>query len=214
MKKIILIGGGGHCRVIIDAIKRFGEFDIYGITDMSLPKGTTILGVKVIGTDDLLPELFNKGIRSVFIAVGSIGDCSIRKEIYNNLKNIGFRLPVIIHPNAVIAEGVTFGEGTFIAAGVVINPDVKIGKNVIVNTSSSIDHDCQIGDFVHITPGVTLSGGVKIGSQTHIGIGAKIIQGINIGSNCMVKAGQLVCKDIPNNTTYSVGAYEESSRRE
>jgi len=195
-EKIIIIGGGGHCRVVLDAIKRSKKFSIYGVLDPKLPKGTFISGVKVIGTDDALPKLAEKGIRNAFIGVGSIGNCKPRKRLYNNLKNLGFALPVIIHPGAVVADDVLLSEGAFVAAGTVINPGVKIGKNAIINTSSSVDHDCRIGDFVHIAPGVTLSGGVKIGDETHVGTGANVIQYIAIGKKVMIGAGQTIRSNV------------------
>jgi|SRR3989338_1307293 len=194
--KIILVGGGGHCKVVMDAIESSGEFNIYGITDPSLPMGTSVLNRKVLGGDDILPELFRKGIKHAFIGVGSIGNCDIRKKIYNNLKDIGFRLPSIIHPKAIVSKHVEIGEGSFIAAGAVINAGTKIGKNAIINTSSSIDHDCEIGDFVHVAPGAILSGGVKVGGNTHIGVGAKVIQYLAIKENSFIKAGALITENI------------------
>ncbi|MFA5338275.1 MAG: acetyltransferase [Candidatus Omnitrophota bacterium] len=195
-KQIVLVGGGGHCKVIIDAIKLKNKFSIYGITDFKLAKKTKILGVPVLGKDDMLLEIFKKGIKYAFISVGSVGDCSIRKRIDKELVKIGFKLPAIIHPRAIAAKDAEIGEGTFVAAGVVINPGTRIGRNAIINTSASIDHDCEIGDFAHIAPGVTLSGGVKIGSETHIGVGANIIQYVKIGSGCMVKAGALLTDNL------------------
>ncbi len=196
MEHIILIGGGGHSKVVIDAIKTSRQFDIYGILDSKSPKGTHVLGVKVIGSDVLLPQLFKKGIRNAFISIGSIGDCRHRKMIYNKLKKIGFSLPVIIHQKAVVAKDVHVEEGAFVAAGAVINPGTKIGRNTIINTSASIDHDCVIGDFVHVAPGVTLSGGVRVGGYTHIGTGANVIQYIKIGKCCMISAGAVVYHNI------------------
>ena len=195
-KQIVLVGGGGHCKVIIDAIKLKNKFSIYGITDFKLAKKTKILGVPVLGKDDMLLEIFKKGIKYAFISVGSVGDCSIRKRIDKELVKIGFKLPVIIHPRAIAAKDAEIGEGTFVAAGVVINPGTRIGRNAIINTSASIDHDCEIGDFAHIAPGVTLSGGVKIGSETHIGVGANIIQCVKIGIGCMIKAGALLTDNL------------------
>lgn len=194
--EIVLVGGGGHAKVVIDAIKSTGKFSIYGITDSLLPKGTSVLDVKVIGRDTELPKVFKKGVKYAFISVGSIGDCTVRKRIADNLEKIGFRLPVIVHPKAVVAEDVKLGGGTFVAAGAVINPGTKIGKNAIINTSSSIDHDCEIGDFVHIAPGVTLSGGVKIKDGAHIGTGASIIQKITVGEKVLVKAGDVIKRDV------------------
>ncbi|MBN1405322.1 MAG: acetyltransferase [Candidatus Omnitrophica bacterium] len=197
--KIILIGGGGHCKVVIDAIDLSGKFDIYGIVDPALKKDSKVLGVTVIGKDDILPDIFKK-VKYAFITVGSIGNCEIRKKIYSNLNKIGFKLPVIAHPKSVIAKDViaNIGEGTFIAAGAIVNPGIVIGKNAIINTKASVDHDCTIGDFVHIAPGVTLSGVVKVGNETHIGTGANIIQCVAIGKNCIIGAGITVRKDMKN----------------
>lgn len=196
-EKIILIGGGGHCKVVIDAIYQAGNLHIEGIIDRKLNIGDKVFGIPVIGDDNKLPDLYRKRLKNAFISIGSVGDCSVRKRIYQMLKQIGFSLVTVIHPSAVIGYDCDMEEGVFIAAGVVINPCVKIGRNAIINTSASIDHDCEIGSFVHITPGVTLSGGVKIGEGTHIGTGANVIQNINIGKNCLIKAGELVRNDFP-----------------
>ena len=198
-QKIVLIGGGGHAKVIIDAILKKSDFNIYGIVDKNKKKSSSVMNVPIIGSDDDLSKIY-QSVKHAFIAVGSIGDCSLRKNIYRNLKEIGFTLPVIVHPNVVIANEVQIGEGTFIAAGAVINPGTKIGKNVIVNTHSSIDHDCELGDFVHIAPGATLSGTVKIGNETHLGTGANVIQGSNIGEKCMIAAGATIRCNMPNDS--------------
>lgn len=198
MEKIVLVGGGGHAKVVIDAIRKSGDFDIYGIVDPSLDAGERVLGIKVIGKDSVLPRLFKEGVKNAFIGVGSIGDCGIRKRIYGQLEKIGFELPVIVHQRATIAEDVTIGEGTFVAAGAVINAGTILGRNAIINTSSSVDHDCVIGDFVHIAPGATLSGGIRVGDETHIGTGAKIIQSLNIGRNCLIGAGVTVRHNLRN----------------
>lgn len=208
-KEIILLGGGGHSKVVIDAILNMQEFKIYGIVDPQLPPGSSILDIPVMGKDDMLPALFRKGIRYAFIGVGSVGNCDARKKIYHNLKKRGFILPVIIHPKAIVARDVAIGEGTFVAAGAVINAGTKIGKNVIINTSSSVDHDCMIGDFVHIAPGATLSGGIKVGDETHIGTGANIIQCLNIGKEAFIPAGKTVIKDVTDKEKYTGWPHED-----
>lgn len=214
-QKVVLIGGGGHAKVIIDAVRKSGKLEIYGILDPKLPKGSLISGVKVIGNDDMLPELSKKGIKSVFIALASTNSngCSIRGEIYKKLKKMKFKFPKIVHPDAIIASDVIIGEGAFIAAAVVINPCVIIGNNVIINTKASVDHDCIIGDSVHIAPGVTLSGGVKVGDETHIGMGVSIIQCITIGKQCMVGAGTTIRHGMSDRSKnygqYTAGPYEK-----
>lgn len=194
-EEIVLVGGGGHCKVVIDAIVNIGEYNIKGIADSKLEAGKKVSGIPIIGNDDCLTDLYKEGINKAFIAVGSVGDCGARKNIYEKLKDIGFNLAVIVHPKAIVAQDVTMGEGTFVAAGAVINPGVTIGKNVIINTSASIDHDCRIADFVHIAPGVILSGGVEVGKATHIGTGAKVRQYVKIAENCLIKMGAIVTRD-------------------
>lgn len=195
-ERIVLVGGGGHAKVIIDAVRGSKDFGIYGIIDPALKIRTSVLGIQVKGPDDILPQIFRNGIKCAFIGIGSVGNCSVRKKIYTMLKGIGFKLPYIVHPKAIVAEGVSIEEGAFVAAGAVINPGVKIGKNVIINTSSSVDHDCAIGDFVHIAPGAILSGGVKVGDEAHIGTGANIIQGITIGKKAFIGAGSIITSDV------------------
>lgn len=195
-KKIILLGAGGHCRVIIDAIKNSKEYEIYGILDPKFSEDVSVSGVKIVGKDELLFKLFKEGVKTAFICVGSTLNCEPRKRIYAQLKNIGFQLPVLVHPKAIVAYDVRIEEGTFVAPGAVIGPNVKIGKNAIINTSSSVNHDCIIGDFVHIAPGATLCGGVKVGDETFIGAGANIIQFLNIGKKCVIGAGATVRRDV------------------
>ena len=201
-EKIVLIGGGGHCRVIIDAIVNSGGYDVEGIVDPKLETDSKILGFPVLGDDDILLDLYKNGVRNAFVSVGSIGNCELRKILYKEIKNIGFNMPVVVHPKAVVARDVKIGEGTFVAASATVNPGTKIGKNVIINTSSSIDHDCVIGDFVHIAPGAILSGGIRVGSQTHIGTGANVIQCINIGKKCMIGAGLTLRDDLRDGQSY------------
>jgi UDP-perosamine 4-acetyltransferase len=191
-KKLVVLGGGGHAGVVIDALKVSGDFVIAGIVDPALEKGAVVYGVKVLGADGELARLFKSGVRYAFIAVGSIGDCAARKKIDRYLTRLGFGLPHVAHPDAVVARGVEIGDGAFIAAGAVINPGVRIGRNAIINTSSSVDHDCVIGDYVHIAPGAVLSGGVKVGDETHVGAGAVVIQRLVIGRKCMIGAGQTI----------------------
>lgn len=201
-KEIVLIGGGGHCKVVIDSIRKSNKYNIIGIVDTKVEQNKLIAGVPVLGGDDKLKKVFSKGVKKAFIAIGSIGDCDLRVRLYKFVKKIGFELPVIIHPSAVIGEGIIFEEGAFVSAGVVINPYVKIGRNAILNTSSSIDHDCVIGDFVQIAPNAALGGGVTVGDRTHVGIGASIMQGIDIGRDSIIGMGAVVRHNIGSNQRY------------
>ena len=143
-----------------------------------------------------MEQLYDKGIRNAFICIGSIGNCLIRKKIYEKAKIIGYYFPTICDASATISQFASIGEGVFIGKRCVINSDVSVGNMAILNTGSIIEHDCKIGDYAFISIGVNLSGGVVVGNETHIGTGANVIQGIHIGSNSIIGAGSVVTKNI------------------
>ncbi|HCE45635.1 MAG TPA: hexapeptide transferase [Lentisphaeria bacterium] len=193
-KSIIVIGGGGHAKVLIGVLKKLKNFRIVGYTDIK-DKGE-ILGIKHLGDDSVLSKLAVKN-RTACAALG-IGktekpDC--RKSMIANLKKLGFRLPAIISPDAVVNEDVILGDATVVFDGVVVNSGSRIGCAVILNTNSTIEHDCTIGAFTHIAPGATLSGGVEIGENSFIGAGSTIIHGTKVTSNCIVGAGSVVIRN-------------------
>ncbi|MFL0269659.1 acetyltransferase [Candidatus Clostridium radicumherbarum] len=198
MKKIVLIGAGGHCKVVIDIIKSTNEYEIIGITDKT-EKLFNILDVPVIGDDNRLIQIFNSGVHNAFICVGALNNINSRQLIYNKLKSIGFNLPVLRHKNSIISKYTSIGEGTCIMPGAIINAGSLLGINCIVNTGSIIEHDCNIGNNTHISPNVAIGGDVNIGNNTHIGIGSSILQGINIGSNVTIGAGAVVINNIDDN---------------
>ena len=197
-KKIVLIGGGGHCKVVISILKKLDNFEIAGIVD-NYKSEDFISGIKIIGTDDDLRDTYKSGIYYALITVGSTKDNAKRYTLFNMAKEIGYKFPVIISPEAIVDESVRIDEGTVIMPGSIINIDSSIGKNCIVNTGAIIEHDCKIGNYCHIAPGVHISGVVNIGELSFIGIGATIIQGIKIGKNVTIGAGSVVIKDIPDN---------------
>lgn len=194
-KDVIIIGAGGHAKVIADIIYKSGDNLIGFLDDNLANKGKEIyLGKKVIGTTKDI-EIYNKN----YFIIG-IGNNSIRKKI-NNENNL--KLYSAIHPSAIIAEDVKIGTGSVIMAGVVINPGTVIGKNCIINTSSSLDHDNLLEDYVHISPGAHLAGTVTIKEGTWICTGAVVKNNITIGKNNIIGAGCVVIKDIiEENGTY------------
>jgi UDP-perosamine 4-acetyltransferase len=199
---ILLVGGGGHCKVIIDIIKENNEYDQILISDIEENKGKEILGIKIDYTDDDLEGLYKKGIKNAFISIGNVNITTKREELYNKLKSIGFNLPVIASKSANISKHAKINEGTLVGKNVVINPEVKIGKNCIINTGAIIEHDCVIEDNVHIAPGVVLSGGVKIDKNNMIGIGVRIIQGVTIDSDILIGAGSTVINNLKESGIY------------
>lgn len=196
---VIILGAGGHAKVLIDALLSASAV-IAGIVapDLTLA-GTNILGVPVLGGDDVVNEYPPSEIQLVN-GLGSVGLPVNRQQLFEKFKGMGYKFATVIHPSAVIASGVILGEGAQVMAGVVIQPGSHIGINSIINTRASVDHDCTIGDHVHIAPGVTMSGGVTVGTCSHIGTGATVIQGLSIGNGCLVAAGAVVTKYIADGT--------------
>ena len=197
-KKIVLIGGGGHCKVVISILKKLDNFEIVGIVENYKAK-SFISGIKIIGTDDDLRDIYKGGIHYALITVGSIKENTKRYTLFNMAREIGYEFPVIISPEAIVDKSVKIGEGTVIMPGSIINIDSSIGKNCIINTGSIIEHDCKIGNHCHIAPGVHISGEANIDELSFLGIGATMIQGIKIGKNVTIGAGSVVIKDISDN---------------
>lgn len=195
--KLLLIGGGGHCRSVLDCVLSLNYYDDIGIVDFD--SSISMLSIPVIGCDDDLPTLKSNGWTNAFVTVGSIGSTALRRKIYDKLIKMGFQCPSIIDSSANIANNVKVGEGVFIGKGAIINTGTKIGNCAIVNTGSIIEHDCSIGDVSHISTGSTLCGQVVIGNDTHVGAGAVVRQCVTIGDNTIIGAGSVVVKDISSN---------------
>ena len=198
-KNIILIGGGGHAESIIDSINSRRQYKIIGIIDNNKKFNTDVFGIKIIGDDTDLKYYFNKGIKNVVIAIGSIGNTRPRQNIYELCKKTGYELPNIIDKSSILSERFMIGEGNFIGKGAIINSKVTIGNACIINTGAIIEHGCKIEDFVHIAPGSVICGNVWIKANTHIGAHSTIIQNITIGNDTVIGAGSLVLKNISSN---------------
>ena len=199
-KKIILIGGGGHCKVVISQLRKINSFDIIGIIDNYKSVGSKVLDIEVVGKDKDLKSFYERDIQYALITLGSTKDNLKRQILFNMTKDFGFKFPIIISPEAIVDRNVDIDEGTVIMPGSVVNVGSIIGKNCIVNSGSIIEHDCKIGNHCHIAPGVHISGGVEIDDSSFVGIGSTIIQGIKIGKNVTIGAGSVVIRDIPENT--------------
>ncbi len=184
MKQIAIYGASGHGKVIADIAKLDGYRDIILIDDKEYSGS--------ISFEEFLHK-YNK----VPVIIG-VGNNYTRAKLYQQCIDHHLKITTLIHPSAVIAEGVFIGKGTVVMAGVVANTGAAIGRGCILNTASVIEHDNHIGDFVHISPQVACAGDVTIGAYTHIGIGSCIIQGITIGQKSMIGAGSAVVRDIPS----------------
>ncbi len=195
MEKIILIlGAGGHAKVVADCALASGEWQKVAFLDDRYPDLKQIGNWPVIGkVSDI--ELFVNQYSHMALGVGANHE-DLRLQWLKRGINAGAKFPVVIHAKSIVSPYANIGDGTVVLAGAIVNVDAKVGKASILNTSCSIDHDCVIGDGSHISPRAALAGGVIVGEKSWIGMGANVIQGVKIGSNVIVGAGSLVLKNI------------------
>ncbi|MHA1384778.1 MAG: acetyltransferase [Candidatus Helarchaeota archaeon] len=199
-EKIVILGGGGHAKVIISILKKIDKYEIVGYTDFE-NKGK-VLGIKYLGNDNILHELYKKKVKNAVIGLGQIKSTNHRRRLSQMVKEIGFDTPSIVSPDSIINEDVVIAEGTVVMDGAIVNSGSIIGKYSILNTRCSIDHDCKIGDFTHVAPGTTLSGEVTIGNNVLIGTGTNIIQQVSICDNTIISAGSTIFKNISKKGIY------------
>lgn len=198
-RKLVMIGGGGHCRSVADSIDEKVYSDIV-IVDRYVMAGSVICGYRVAGDDDMLGDLYDDGYKEAFISVGSLKDTSVRRRIYDRAMSIGFSFPNILDRSVAVADDVLIGYGVFVGKKAVINDGSRIASFAIINTGSIIEHDCTIGEFAHISVGAVVCGGCRIANDVFIGANATVIQEVKIGANSVIGAGSTVLADVPGNT--------------
>jgi len=194
--RLLIIGAGGHGKVVADIALKMDRWDYIAFLDDNDDIKTS-MGIEVIGKS---ADMF-RYIKDYDIFV-AIGNNETRKVIQEKLEVEGASIPVLIHPDAIIGEKVEINAGTVVMAGVVVNCCTIIGKGCIINTGATIDHDNLIEDYVHISPGVHTAGAVRIGKGTWLGIGSIVSNNITITSGCTIGAGAVVVKDIDKSGNY------------
>lgn len=199
--EIIIIGAGGHARVCIDVIEQHGKFKIAGLVGEMNEIHLQHFGYSVIATDNDMQKLV-KEYKYAFIAVGQINSPNNRIQHYQKSIELGFQLPIIISPSAIVSRYATIGAGTIIMNGAILNAGVKVGVNSIINTRALLEHDVSVDDHCHISTGSILNGDVTIGSESFIGSGAVIKQGVSIGKNTLIGMGLSVRHDQADNTRF------------
>lgn len=192
-KNLILVGGGGHCKSVIDVAESAG-YNILGILDMPEDVGKKVLDYKVIGTDDDMPQYVDKA--EFVITVGFIKNPALRIKLYNKVKAAGGRLATIIASTAYVSKYAELGEGTVIMHHAFVNAGAKIGDNCIINTFVNIEHDVEVGNQCHISTGTMVNGECKIGENCFIGSQSVCANCIEIASDIIVGAGSVVRKSI------------------
>jgi sugar O-acyltransferase (sialic acid O-acetyltransferase NeuD family) len=196
-KKLLIIGAGGHGRVVADAAVDMHKWDVISFVDSRYPNFRRSGEWSIVGMDSDLSHLKSQ-YDSAIIA---IGDNQIRLNLLYSLKKIGFHVATVVHPSAQVGGQVSIGEGTVILSNAVVNHGASLGDVCIVNTAATVDHDSKIGNSVHLSPGVHLGGGVLIGATSWVGIGASVTHNCIIGSGAIVGAGSVVIDNVPDDMT-------------
>jgi UDP-perosamine 4-acetyltransferase len=196
---LILIGAGGHARVLLDALELAGA-KVIGLLDADASlAGHKVMGYAVLGGDEVL-QRHAPGSVELVNAIGSVDSMRLRKSVYDKLRAAGHVFVGVFHPRATLSRHAVAAGGVQLMAGAVIQAGARLGEDTIVNTGATVDHDCVVGAHVHIAPGATLSGNVQVGDETHVGAGATVIQGVRIGAGCTVAAGAVVVRDVRDGT--------------
>jgi sugar O-acyltransferase (sialic acid O-acetyltransferase NeuD family) len=194
MAEVVVVGGGGHAKVLICLLKKLG-WEVLGYTDEQ-DRGV-VLGMVHLGGDGVLPGVLRAHQRcSALIGVGKVDVSPARGQLQREVRFLGFASPVVVSPQAAVNEDVALGAGTAVFDGVVINSGTVAGSLCILNTNSTVEHDCRLGENVHIAPGATLSGSVTIGDHCLIGAGSTIIQEVTVCEGSLIGAGSVVVADI------------------
>jgi sugar O-acyltransferase (sialic acid O-acetyltransferase NeuD family) len=196
-RSLLILGCGGHGRVVADAARACGYDRIAFLDDacddMAVPPDLTVLG-----PFDALLDCAHDWPN----AIAAIGDNAKRLDLFSRLARAGFHRPALVHPSAVISSGADIRDGVFIGALAAVNVGARIGEAVIVNTGARVDHDCEIGAASHIAPGATLSGGVTVGDRAWLGTGCSVRQNVKIGADTVVGVGAAVVSDLASGHTY------------
>ena len=186
---IIVYGGGGHGKALIDLLRALHTYRIAGIIDDGMAAGESIMGVPVLGGNELLAELHAKGIRQAVNAVGGIGNIAIRVQVFQNLAEAGFSCPAVVHPAAYVENSASLAPGVQVFARAYVGSEARLGFGAIVNTGAIVSHDCVLENFANISPGALLAGEVRIGAASLVGMGATINLRVSVGAGARIGNG-------------------------
>ncbi len=198
-KDLILVGGGGHCRSVIDAAESAG-YKIRGIIDLPEFVGSEVSGYPVIGSDDDIPHFVDDC--EFVVTLGAIENAVPRHKLHCRIKEAGGKLATVVASTAYLSPRASVGDGTVLLHQSVVNSAAKVGESVIVNTGAIVEHDACVGDLTHISTGAKINGACRVGSRCFIGSGAVMVQGVAAGDDVFLGAGSLLAKDAPDAGTY------------
>jgi acetyltransferase EpsM len=202
---LVLYGGGGHGKALIDLVRAVGSYRIVGIIDDGLEAGTEIMEIPVLGGAEQLQILAREGIRQAINAVGGIGDMNSRIQVFRRLQTQHFEFPNLVHPTAWVEPGADLHSGVQVFPHAYIGSEAQIGLGVIVNTAAVISHDCVLQDYVNIAPGALLAGNVSIGEGVLVGMGVTINLNVQVGQGAKIGNSAVVKADVPADQVVRAG---------
>lgn len=194
---IIVYGGGGHGKALIDLIRVLGTFSIAGIVDDDPTAGSFIMGVPVLGGANILEQLVEQGVNLAVNAVGGIGNIQNRIKVFERLAQAGFTCPALVHPTAYVEPSASLADGVQVMPHAYVGSEAQVGFGVIVNTGAIVSHDCILGDYANLSPGAILAGEVNVGAATLVGMGVTVNLRVKIGNRARIGNGATVKQDVP-----------------
>ncbi len=203
---LVIFGGGGQGKCLIDLIQLRGDFRVVGIVDDGIPAGTAILGVPVLGGASILPDLYSIGMRLAANAVGGIGNVAVRVKIFELLAEAGFACPNLVHPTALVEPSAELEGGVQILAKSYVSSAARVGFGTLINAGVIVSHDCRIGQCANLSPGAALAGEVTVEDFAQIGMNATVNIGVRIGKGAQVGNGATIKADVPPGGRVYAGA--------
>jgi acetyltransferase EpsM len=202
---ILLYGGGGHGKTLIDLVRAAGKYRVLAILDDGLAVGTVVMGVPVLGGEEMLPEVYRHGLRLAINGVGGINHYEVRLRVFELLKEAGFGFPTLVHPTAWIEPSAGLYDGAQVLANSYISSEARVGFGTVINAGVVVSHECRLGQVVNLSPGAMLAGGVTVEDYAQIGMAATVNLNICIGSRARVGNGATVKADVPAGTVVRAG---------
>ncbi|MBR0656900.1 NeuD/PglB/VioB family sugar acetyltransferase [Plastoroseomonas arctica] len=191
-RAILVLGAGGHGKAVLDLLLASGDFVVAGVVDAA-PRVASVLGIAVLGDEAAAPRILAEGVGDAHPAIGAN---AARLSAGARLEAMGFALPALVHPSAVLGRGATLGAGAVVMARAVVGPDASIGRLALINTGAIVEHDCVVEEGAHLAPGVVLAGGVRVGARAMLGAGAVVLPAVSIGADAIIGAGAAVIADV------------------
>jgi acetyltransferase EpsM len=194
---IVVYGGGGHGKAVIDLLRSLGVYRLVGVLDDGMPAGETVMGLPVLGGREALTGLCGQGVRLAVNAVGGIGNVAVRIKVFETLAQAGFACPAVVHPAAWVESSASLAAGVQVFPHAYVGSEVRVGYGTIVNTGAIVSHECVLGECVNISPGAILAGRVQVGDRALVGMGVTVNLQVQIGAGARVGNSATVKTDVP-----------------